>query len=160
MSYSTCQACAASSTQACVVANGTGSQTCAADGSGWQACIPTSCNVGFTLLNGRCQSACLNPRNTKTNGVCGRRVYSKEFTGGQAWVGTYDDFRMPAYACANVSMKFNNGSYNCGVATGARGAFASDGTRIWSRHNGARGTFNSPQGWCSGGYIDFVDCVE
>lgn len=50
-------ACTPYSSQSCSVANGTGSQTCAANGSSFGACTATACNSGYTLSGGACVAA-------------------------------------------------------------------------------------------------------
>ncbi len=46
--------CTASATQTCAVSNGSGRQTCSADGMSWGSCAATTCNSGFALTNGVC----------------------------------------------------------------------------------------------------------
>jgi hypothetical protein len=50
----TVTSCQAGAQQACSPANGTGTQTCAADGSGYGACAANSCNGGYQLSGNSC----------------------------------------------------------------------------------------------------------
>ena len=46
--------CSPGSQASCGITNGTGQETCMADGSGYGACMPTSCSVGFTASGNQC----------------------------------------------------------------------------------------------------------
>ncbi len=47
--------CAPSSTKACTVSNGSGMQTCNAEGTAYGSCAAVSCNAGYVLAAGSCQ---------------------------------------------------------------------------------------------------------
>lgn len=48
------QQCSPLSEISCTVPNGSGKQKCKADGSGYEACVATSCNPGYVLNGGQC----------------------------------------------------------------------------------------------------------
>ncbi|OFZ30073.1 MAG: hypothetical protein A2622_09470 [Bdellovibrionales bacterium RIFCSPHIGHO2_01_FULL_40_29] len=65
--------CTPNSTQSCSVPNGTGSQTCNAEGTAWGSCNTTACNAGYANVGGVCTliQACTPYANRSCTGIYG-----------------------------------------------------------------------------------------
>jgi LruC domain-containing protein len=63
--------------EACAIANGSGSRSCAAGSTTWSACVPSSCNPGFHVSG----SACL-PNTTGLSTGAGTLAVSRAVGGG------------------------------------------------------------------------------
>jgi hypothetical protein len=135
--------CTPSSTQACAIANGTGSQTCLA-GATWGTCGVASCNTGYHAASGACVS------NTQacpiTNGTGTQTWNTATSTWGSCTVSSCNSgYYQSGSSCLAKTYAWSTSTF--GSCTGGTGSWSSSS---WSTCSGGSGSWSyGTYGTCS-----------
>lgn len=139
--------CTPNSTRSCLIANGTGSQICSADGSMWGSCNWVSCDAGFTNVNGSCMAQLCGPNSVTSCTVQGGQGIKTCNSNGTAYGTCVATSCSAGYQLVNGSCVANSCTpgtqYPCQANNGS-------GTKVCNSDGQTYGTCNLSA--CDAGY--------
>ena len=120
--------CTQGETQNCTVEGGSGTQTCAGNNT-FGACVATSCDDGYVLANGTCESTACTPGDTEACTVAdgtGEQTCSNNGTMGPCLATSCDDgYTLQNGACVAIPCTPGD-TQNCTVENGSGNQTCSD----------------------------------